>query len=370
MSDHDDRSLTPLPDGSLTNMAAGAKRILAAMVGETLELTLARTGIQSAQRRIGAYAFCEPDYRQILAWSEALALEPEEKLRRLLDDYCRYVPPKRGPNEFPGNAPIGYRHFDFPPTTIVEGRIVMLTWNFELLPLREFVWVEGLEIEVMNIWPGSRDWWGRDTGISSFRPALPKLRCLCCDTVKIAELCLEGVPKLLELQLKNFDLAALSLESVPNLTKLDCSDNEIEKLDLSHVPTLRELCCKNNRLTELDVSRNPHIAELACGGNRLRKLDLSNVPHLTKLFCCGARNLRELDLSAVPELRELWCQYTAITELDLSRVPELEKLVCGILQGKIASLDVRSLRNLKYVSYEPDVTELLHRPDQSFLRME
>ena len=39
MADNEDHSLIPLPDGSLANTAAGAKRVLAEMVGETLALT-------------------------------------------------------------------------------------------------------------------------------------------------------------------------------------------------------------------------------------------------------------------------------------------------------------------------------------------
>ena len=38
MADNEDRSLIPLPDGSLANTAAGARRILSAMIGETLAI--------------------------------------------------------------------------------------------------------------------------------------------------------------------------------------------------------------------------------------------------------------------------------------------------------------------------------------------
>ena len=86
MNENDNnRSLIPLPDGSLANTAAGAKRIMSAMVGETLALTRQeQSSIQSARWKIGDYEFCETDYRQILLWAAAMNLESVTVVERVL----------------------------------------------------------------------------------------------------------------------------------------------------------------------------------------------------------------------------------------------------------------------------------------------
>jgi Leucine-rich repeat (LRR) protein len=369
MEENPDRSLVPVPDGSLANTRAGAKRILSTMVAETLALTRERTSLQPAQWSIGAHELCEPDYRQILAWSEALGSEPEETLRRLLDDDCLYVSPF-GPKEVP-SFPIGYRHFDLPPTAIVNGRIVTLTWNFKQLPLRAFIWVEGLEIESMNIWPGSRDEFSflDDPGIPTFCPSLPKLRRLFCDSVGINELGLEGVPKLVELKIKATNLAALYLESVPLFEKVDCSDNHLKELNLCHSLELRELRCGDNFLSELDLSNNPNITELDCCRNRdLGTLDLSPVTKLEKLWCryckftsldlrsavelvivdCSDNQLTSLSLGELPKLREFLCGKNSLSAIDLSRTPQVSDLSCD--ENHLSRLDLFNLPVLSTLS--------------------
>ena len=117
MADQEDRSLIPLRDVSLANTAAGASRILAAMVEQTLALTRQEPlSNQFASWRIGNYGFCEPDYRQILLWAKALDLEPVTVVERVFANLpeCHY-------GEFPAWA----------GTRFEEGRIVtaMGTWT-------------------------------------------------------------------------------------------------------------------------------------------------------------------------------------------------------------------------------------------------
>ena len=75
MSTNDDRSLTPFPDRSLSSPPA-AEPILSAMAGDAFPLGAKEAIAQAATFRIGDYTWCEPDYRQILLWAEALKMEP------------------------------------------------------------------------------------------------------------------------------------------------------------------------------------------------------------------------------------------------------------------------------------------------------
>ena len=141
----------------------------------------------SALHRVGKYEFREPDYRQILIWAKALDLEPVEIVKRIEE----------------GHSDDSY---EWTPALRVEnGVIVSLTWDFDLLPLVEFQWVDGLLIRHL-IFNGS--------------PAVP--------------------PR-------------LSLR-LPRLDYLSCVSLKLSKLDISFFPNLTHLYCGGNRLTELDLS--------------------------------------------------------------------------------------------------------------------
>ena len=81
--DDNSRSLVPFSDGSLANTAAGAERILSAMVEEALALGREVAVAKTTRFRIGDYTWCEPDYRQILLWAEALKMEPATLIEKL-----------------------------------------------------------------------------------------------------------------------------------------------------------------------------------------------------------------------------------------------------------------------------------------------
>lgn len=415
MNEKNDFALVPRPPSAVEKAEPGAKRILSGMVADTLALaSKERAETPAARFRIGEFKWCEPDYRQILIWAEALHLEPEKVIERLLTE--------------PGTK---WKHQV--NTQFENGRIVTLHWHLDLLRLKAFEWVRGLVIEEIAFF--APEWYVRNGGNLSLSLPLPELRRLHCENVVLAELDLSAVPQLTAIRCYNNQLKALDLSAVPRLTTLSCSKNQITKLSLSALPKLKELWCWGNQLQKLDLSAVPQLEDFQCGLNQLTELDLSAVPQLTNLECehnqlrkldlskipllrelqchvnqltelnlsavpllahlmCGSNQLRKLDLSAVPELTELTCYENQITELDLSAVPKLTTLFCYNNQiseldlsavpqlrdlvlwfsaspntrycNNITELDIRSLKALTRVQYDPSQTSLIQRSDQNF----
>ena len=382
-SDDPTRSIIPVPDASLTLARPEGGRVLSELLSDTLALARGEP-----LRKIGEYEWCEPDYRQILLWAEALGLEPEEVIRRMLDE--RTAKPMdaevRAYFTEKGNDPdrAGEMHFKiFPATFFLAGRIVNLNWDFDLLPVPAFQWIEGLEVECLRIVSTQQ----LPPSLFTTHVVLRKLRTLCCDGLRLHSLDLSAFPNLEFLSCAQNDLSELELFRVPRLTFLDCSKNRITRLELSGVEMLNSLWCSDNGLTRIDLSRAPmltclycsgnqfpsidlssvpELETLDCGGNELIKLDLSCVPKLGDLDCCS-NQLMELDLCSVPELYGLDCCYNHLTRLDVSCVPKLRKLVCDY--NEIEWLDVRPLgENFPALHwefrYEP--AKLIQRPDQHF----
>jgi hypothetical protein len=84
MNEKDEKALVPRPLSAVEKAVPGVKRILSAMVDDTLALAEQRAPAME-KFRIGDYEWCEPDYRQILIWSEETGLKPEEVIARLFD---------------------------------------------------------------------------------------------------------------------------------------------------------------------------------------------------------------------------------------------------------------------------------------------
>ena len=304
MADLDDRSFIPLPDGSLANTAAGAKRILAEMVGETLEVwpTPAVAGMQVDDAPGESPRPC--------LWSELSPVarmqkenELVESLRQWQETDAESFPPKllpfleRGLRRMSAAVKltekfrIGEYEFCEPdhrqilvwaeamglePLTVVErlfddgtffglrgpcyrpdltltrfknGRIDTLFWDRRLLPLRKFEWVEGLEITSITFSCEAQPRWE----IHGLSLPLPNLHSLSCKCLGLSELDLSRVGSLMELHCSENNIEDLDLSRVQMLTWLSCSHNQLTELDLSGVPMLTELFCDNNQLTELDI---------------------------------------------------------------------------------------------------------------------
>ena len=337
MGEKDDFALVRRPPSALEKAESGAKRILSGMVADALALAdKKRTAPAAAKFRIGEYQWCEPDYRQILIWAKALRLRPEEVIERLL------------------KGPTGTND-SWRETRFENGMLLKISWDFELLPLWDFQWVDGLRIThlfiysqpYMNIYP---DGWARKR--------LPL-----------------NLPQLTHLDCRQVGLQELDLSGCPQLHVLGCSGNWISQLDLAAVPNLRELSCTVNNIEELDLSPVPRLIKLNCGINGvlrqvrgLRRLTMPSLPNLTTLSCFS-NQLSSLDLSGLPNLTLLHCSENEIGALDLSKVPFLEELDCH--SNPIRSLDIRPLHHLRYCSWRVPAGEswerrLIQRPDQHF----
>jgi Leucine-rich repeat (LRR) protein len=385
MEPNQDRSLILRPSHELTAPLISRNRILGEMVEETLAIGREETMAQTARFRIGEYTWREPDYRQILLWAKVMNFPPAQVIRRLLY-----------PNEagtFPGWA----------ETTFADGQLLKLNWNFSLLPIQSFEWVDKLALTHLAFWPLP----GGKTG-PALNLRLPNLTHLSCMHVSYERIDLSGVPMLEELSCIVGILIELDLSPVPMLRTLDCSWNQLTELDLSPVPMLTCLSCggKTNvtrldlscvpmltalycegmpglkeldlscmpllkslscgwpsYLPHLDISSVPKLEELDCYCIGLMDLDLSNVPMLTKLSCPD-NALRKLDVSALSRLRELSCSKNSLSQLDLSSLPMLEVLDCG--DNELTTLDIRPLAHLKSLKYDVGKTRLIQRSDQNF----
>lgn len=393
MTEEDNVALVHRPPSSVETAGAGSNRIQSTMVADTLALARKQLSTPVAAKfRIGAYEWCEPDYRQILAWAKALSLSPEEVIECLL----------RGGRQTEGS---------WVETRFENGRLLKISWDADLLRLPELRLGHGLMTTHFAI-SAKAAWWGalelqlphlthlaflvNASGPSLDLSGCPRLQWLDCSFSRISHLDLISAPNLIELYCVGNDIEELDLSPVPRLTRLNCMSggvgckvkglkrltmprspdltyleccyNSLSRLDLSGVPCLTYLGCNENHLEELDLSPVPRLVSLTCGANGLKRLMMPTLPSLTSLSC-GSNSLSRLDLSGVPSLTFLDCSDNAIRELDLSRAPLLATLLC--YSNPIRVLDLRPLHHLKYCGWkglpgDSSQIQLIQRPDQHF----
>tara|TARA_R110002072_G_scaffold302810_1_gene488907 strand:- start:2122 stop:3291 length:1170 start_codon:yes stop_codon:yes gene_type:complete len=342
LDEEDKKSLTLRSGSELAVSKPKGSRIVSQMTQDVLARTHSREAPQ-ARFKLGDYEFREPDYRQILRWSEQLEMHPEALLE-VLQNSVNYAEKKK--DRF----------------TVEDGAITTLVWSLRRLAhYPPSTWEPGLVIKELYIlgipghWPDTEP---------SLRPVLPCLRVLELPGEfeggqsygPLRTLDLSLVPGLTGLNCKGNQLTELDLSPVPGLTDLNCSENQLTELDLSPVPGLTDLNCSENQLTELDLSPVPGLTRLFLGGNRLTELDLSPVPELSELSC-QRNQFTELDLSLVPGLSILYCNINKLTELDLSPVPGLTKLHCHVNQ--LTELDLSPVPGLtRLYCHKNQLTEL------------
>lgn len=378
MNEKNEFAMVPRTPGALEKAQPGAKRILAAMVAETLALVKREESKHPGARyRIGDCELCEPDYQQLMIWAKQLRLTPAETLRRLKQ---------------------GLRAKGDEPTRVENGKFTALNWDAGLLHGSDFLISIVLELSELSFapmdviaefcdgdlenfdgicaWdelPKEYDRNARVLRISS--NALPKLKALCCACIGLRHLVMGPAPALERLICCTNGLERLDLGQVPELLELDCQCNLIKELDLHSVPKLRELNCSDNEMQELALANLPDLVELDCVnssydkeplGRYLESLDLRGAPNLTRLNCSD-NALEGLDLSCVPRLKDLNCEYNPLSALDVSCVPNLETLRCepGYWSVWIKTLDIRPLLHLKEL-HSDQRTQLIQRPDQHF----
>lgn len=241
-----DFSLIPRPSHQLTAPLIDRNRILDEMVEETLALGRDEAVARTARFRIGNYAWCEPDYRQILLWAEALKIEPITVTEKLIAGKSL--------------------------SKIADGRILSLWWDLVELPLSDFRFIKGITIEFLILryfnspeeqlvgsildpvrYPMRHSPVSPNEGlreITLFRPSFRILSCVYCG---IQVLTVSGSHELTKLQCAFNKMKKLALFDVPSLSSLSCHNNQLAELDLSHVPNLTWLSCRKNRITELDI---------------------------------------------------------------------------------------------------------------------
>ncbi len=292
MSENESKSfaLVPKAPSAVERSEPGARRILAGMVADALALANTKPVAPAAAKfRIGDYEWCEPDYRQILVWAQALAIKPEEVTARLQQG-------RRLSQDFWGE------------TLFHEGRLLKINWDFDLLPLQDFEWDEQLSTTHLSFYPGSTEW----PAHRKFRIALAELSHLACSKLGLVQLEIAKPTRLMCLVCAENRLIELDLSNVPNLVTLNCWGNQIVGLDLSNVPNLEGLSCGRNGLSHLNLSSVSKLKELHCRENEITELDLSKIPHLEKLDLLynpirflDAGPMRDLTWILVPKHTEL-----------------------------------------------------------------
>lgn len=238
MNDRNDFALVRKPSSAVEKTAPRAKRILTGMVADTLALT--------KKFRLGEYEWCEPDYRQILAWADATHQPPGIIIQRLVEMKSSFV----------------------------NGRLVEIHWDDGSFPMRKFVFVQGLKLKVFHVLGGSRT-----LGIINSK----KMPGVTATDFEVSEINLDGLSELEVLAVSSQNLKELNLRHTPKLKRLFCQSNFLVKLDLSLSRELAELWCPSNELTELDLSEATKLEELDCSGNQIEELDIRPLVFLKKL---------------------------------------------------------------------------------------
>ncbi len=278
MNEADKFALVPRPPGGLEKAEAGAKRVLAGMVADTLALApQAKAGAPSVGFRLGAYAWREPDYRQILMWAEQTGKRPEAIIQRLVEMKSSFA----------------------------DGRLLEVKWDEGSMLIRRMRFVTGLGIRVFHLCGG-----GRTIGIvSTFKNSPPGVTPMDCE---VSEIHLQGLSELEVLAVSQQNLRELDLSGTPKIKKLYCESNVLTRLNLQGCKDLEEILARNNQLAELDLSNLPALQVLECGQNELRHLDLSGVPALEVLDCgentagvYGWDRIEVLDITPLHHLKKL-----------------------------------------------------------------
>src|ERR1035437_4466905 len=127
MVDEKHNAMIPRPSSAIEKIGPGPRGILTRMVSDTLTLARSQQKQLTVTRfGIGNYELCDPDYRQILLWAAALEFAPEGIIERLESS---------GAEDDWGDALTAFK--------VENGSIVTLAWDFDLLPLSVFEWVDG-----------------------------------------------------------------------------------------------------------------------------------------------------------------------------------------------------------------------------------
>ena len=203
MNEKKENALVPRPPSAVEKTASGPKRILSGIVSDTLALASREQGsLARTKFRIGEYEWCEPDYKQILIWSEETGLKPEEVIARLLDKQSLHEGSMLGLWSFPS----------FEEPLFADGKLLKVNFDLRLLRCGRLQWVNGLEITHLRffVFDASGEQWLSDLG------PLP-------------------LSRLVALYCSELGLTRLNLTGVPQLEYLSCIRNRLEELQLYYV---------------------------------------------------------------------------------------------------------------------------------------
>ena len=115
------------------------------------------------------------------------------------------------------------------------------------------------------------------------------------------------------------------VEMFPQLEEVVCSDNPLAELDLNGLPRLERLYGLNLPLERMARDSCHHLRDLQLSYTRLTRFDLRPFAELESLLLIFSP-LTELDLSPCPRLETLYIRGTQIRRLDLRDNPAFSRL--------------------------------------------
>lgn len=374
MSEKKTFPIVPASSTSISRCDEGSEKLLSRMSSGVLAAFRDRANAPQQDRfRVGDFEFRAPDYQQILLWAAASGFTPERVVDGLSKNWSIHLAGKGRDHPFRWK--------------VVDGQIIWLIWEFDEIPIKELVFVGGLNIEKLVLFsqekpaeipstlPDSvqelvldcrnvdRIVLAAARGLKTINieagharrvelldsPELEELRCSC---ESLAAIVIQSAPKLKLFVCADSEISELDLSGLSALEELDCSGNHLVKLNLSGALRLQKLNCQGNRLTNLDLSGLSNLETLTCSHNELSELDISHTPRLTELDCFENQIIK-IKVPTISRLEMLDCSDNLISEISLVHFPDLAALTCS--NNRITTLDIRLLRRLQILFVDSGV---------------
>jgi hypothetical protein len=297
--------------------------------------------------QINGHEWRRPDYAQILWWADALDRSPQWVVDKLRESYEAEALLRQ----------IFSQHF---PAEFCMGRFfpegMLLDVFLENFRIPEFHWVSDLRIRFLKISYTSSDWGDAPSLKNILRVRrFPRHQLLSLDFP----------PVLKALELAHLQVAELDLSKLQRLMYLSLESTRWHRLWLPTGAEVKILHLRSaGKLQVNDIAETFRSLQVFdCSSSEVDELDVSNLTELRNLQCRGCK-ARSILLPSSQKLEVLDCSRNEIASLDLTQAPDLRELNCK--GNPIATLDVRPLRGLKVLCFDPETMTLIKRDDQSF----
>ncbi len=164
------------------------------------------------------------------------------------------------------------------------------------------------------------------------------------------------------LTIREANLQSIDLEGLNRLVYLDLSQNNITDFNLPEAPDLSWLNLNLNELTSIDISAYKKLEIASLGHNELTSLELSGLPELW-IIHLNSNELSELSLSDLPSLNSLGVSFNQLDSIDVSMLPSLVNLTT--FENNISRLDLTGLHRLRTCNCDRNRYEEIIFPEEN-----